>query len=94
MILTTTLVGARFRPATVRGIIAHIDIGEAIELEADPFNEHDDSAVKCLYEGTHIGFIPRTMNKEVFTQLILGNEVTCEVIAFENSITPILEVRW
>lgn len=91
--LTVTMVGAQFRPPEAKALTKAIDIGQLVELRADPDNEYDSTAVAVYYEDTHIGFIPKAMNGELFTRLQEGEEITAEVVAFESSLKPILEIE-
>jgi len=93
MQLTTTMVGAFARPPEAKALVRdELAIGAAVELRAYPENEYDDHAVACYYNDVHIGFIPRTDNGPVFAALQDGDDVFAEVIAFESTIKPILEV--
>lgn len=96
--ITTTLAGCNFRPVEARHACKALEIGEQLLLEADPFNKYDGNAVKVLTaddhagEGHFIGFIARADNSAIFAALQRGEELSCEVIAFESSIKPILEI--
>lgn len=92
-IITTTLAGANFRPADAREVTKRLVIGETLELEQDPFNEYDASAVKVIAEDIFIGYIPKADNKEIFNALSRGELITAEVVAFEASLKPVLEIE-
>jgi len=34
-----------------------IEIGDVVDLKADPNNEHDREAIAVYYQGKHIGFV-------------------------------------
>lgn len=88
----TTMVGAFARPEEARHTVRLLQPGDSVELRADPDNEYDDHAVACYKDGHHIGFIPRTDNGPLFDALMNEEEATAEVVGFENSIKPILEI--
>lgn len=89
-----TVVGATFRPAPAKDIIKRLTTqdGELLELKAEPTNEYDNHAVMVLYKpnGTHIGYLARENNYEVFLALEQGVEPTIEIVGFENTLKPTL----
>lgn len=92
--LTVTMVGAAFRPAAAKDIIKRMHIGDTVELRADPDNAYDTTAVAVYSDDTHIGFVPKESNSHLFSLLTNGEEVTAEVIAFENTLKPVLEITF
>ena len=88
-----TLAGANFRPSEARAVCKALNIGDELDLEADPTNEYDSNAVKVIAEGEFIGFIPKTDNGPIVAALNRGEEVRVSVVAFESSIKPVLEVE-
>lgn len=90
--LQVTMVGATFRPAKAKDIIKGLSIGDFVDLRADPDNEFDDTAVAVYYDDVHIGFVPKESNSALFASLQEGNEHTAEIIAFESTIKPVLEI--
>ncbi len=96
--ITTVLAGANFRPSEARAVCKALQIGDKVFLEADPFNEYDSNAVKVLAdsgtdeEDIFIGFVAKADNSAVAAALERGEELDAEVIAFESSIKPIIEI--
>ena len=87
-----TLAGANFRPADAREVCKSLGIGDTLELEADPSNPYDSNAVKVIAEDTFIGCIPKSDNTDVAAALARGEEVLVEVVGFEATLKPILEI--
>lgn len=87
------MVGAHFRPAEAKEVIKSLSVGEHLTLFRDPHNEYDKFAVGVSYEGEHLGFIPKTHNYEVAMYLDAGNELTAEIISFQNSLRPTLSIE-
>lgn len=87
-----TMVGATFRPASAKAVVTHLNVGEMVELRADPDNQYDDTAVAVYAHGEHIGFLPKDSNAEYFARLVDGEEIEAEIIAFENTLKPVLEI--
>lgn len=92
--LTVTMVGATFRPAEAKEIVRGLHIGARVQLVADPGNEYDTTAVAVYSDDVHIGFIPKESNSALFAVLMDGAEISAEVIAFENTLKPVLEIEF
>lgn len=93
MKITCPVVGANFRPTESRDALYAASIGTTCELEADPDNEYDSSAVRVLIDEHHVGFLPTDMNGPVFEELTEGAEVTATIISFEKPLRPIVEIE-
>lgn len=92
--LTVTMVGATFRPAEAKEIVRGLHIGARVQLVADPTNEYDTTAVAVYSDDVHIGFVPKESNSALFAVLMDGAEISAEVIAFENTLKPVLEIEF
>lgn len=92
--LTVTMVGATFRPAEAKDIVRGLTIGDRVQLAPDPNNEYDNKAVAVYSDDVHIGFIPRDSNSAVFAVLVDGAEISAEIIAFESTLKPVLEINF
>lgn len=89
-----TLVGVTFRGAEVKEIVKHLtrEDGKLLSLEAEPDNPYDDHAVKVIHDptNTHIGYLARENNYDVFSALANGDELCIEIVGFENTLKPTL----
>lgn len=92
--LTVTMVGATFRPASAKEALKQLKIGDKLELRADPNNDYDATAVACYYAHHHVGFIPKESNSALFAALMDGTEISAEIIAWENTLKPVLEIEY
>jgi hypothetical protein len=92
--LQLTMVGAAFRPAEAKEIVRALTIGDKVQLRADPNNEYDTTAVAVYHDDVHIGFIPKESNSAIFAVLMDGAQISAEVIAFESTLKPILEIHF
>lgn len=62
-----------------------LDAGDEITLERDVGNRYDDFAIKALYEGEQIGWIPKGQN-EILARLLDHNlDIRAKVIAHDTS---------
>ena len=90
---SSSVVGVSFRGAQVREVVKNqLNVGDQLQLVADPENEYDDTAVAVYYDDLHIGFIPRGENQQLFKALTEGGEAFAEITMFENSIKPLVDV--
>lgn len=92
--LTVTMVGATFRPAEAKDIVRGLSIGDRVQLAPDPNNEYDTTAVAVYSDDVHIGFIPKESNSALFAVLMDGADISAEIIAFENTLKPVLEIHF
>ena len=92
MKITFTLVGASFRTSADREQLRTAEIGDTVELEADPDNEYDAHAVRVLLNEHHIGFIPRWENTAIFRHIAQGGDYTAGIVSFLSVIKPTIEI--
>lgn len=92
--LQVPMVGATFRPAEAKDIIRALCIGNKVQLQADPDNEYDTTAVAVYHDDVHLGFIPKESNSAIFAVLMDGASISAEIIAFENLLRPVLEIHF
>jgi HIRAN domain-containing protein len=88
------LVGVSFRGGYAKELVKKLtlDDGELLELRAEPTNEYDPQAVMVIYkpDRTHVGYLARENNHDVFEALERGKELDVKIVGFENSIKPTL----
>jgi hypothetical protein len=72
-------------------VMGELKVGTELTLEAEPTNGHDPNAVKILYKGTMLGYIPRDSNKEISKFLQLG--YTELFSAWINRVSPELHTE-
>jgi hypothetical protein len=91
------LVGVTFRPAEAKEIVKRLnpDDGYQLSLEAEPNNPYDSNAVKVIHNptGMHIGYLAKENNYDVARALENGEELSIEIVGFENTIKPTLLIR-
>jgi len=44
---------------------AKVQRGDRLELKPEPTNKYDPHAIQIVKDGQHIGYVPRTHNKEI-----------------------------
>lgn len=94
MEIFSSLVGVTFRGSEAKEIVKHLtrEDSERLSLEAEPDNAYDERAVKVIHDptNTHIGYIARENNWDVFEALQNGDELKIEIVGFENTLKPTL----
>ena len=58
-----------------KDVLACLKIGSYLAVAAEPDNPHDKDAVKLLYDGVKVGYIPKKDNLPFVTCLKLGRKV-------------------
>lgn len=53
--------GAYYRGQEVLDLIDTFEENTELTLEREPENEYDPFAIKILYEGIHLGYVPKEM---------------------------------
>lgn len=90
------LVGVTFRGSDAKEIVKHLtpEDGHLLSLEPEPDNDYDSNAVRVVHNptGTHLGYLARENNYEVFKALEREEPLTVEIVGFENTIKPTLLV--
>lgn len=92
MNIITTLVGANFRPAEARDLVKELEIGDTVELRGDFDNPYDSNAVAVYIDDQHCGFIAAKDNGPLAAAIRNGAQLDAEVVAFETSLKPVLEL--
>lgn len=87
------LMGASFRPSEARETVRGLQAGDELTLEPDTNNKYDAFAVRVLYDGEHIGYLPKGHNTIVFEALCNHEDVSCSVFYSDNNLKPELLVR-
>jgi hypothetical protein len=75
--LKTAIVGTRFRGPEAINALRLIRKGDAIELRAEPDNQHDPNAVACYAGDCHIGYVPPGSNKALATAMSHDSAELC-----------------
>lgn len=60
--ITFPLVGASFRPIEAQLAVRDLVPGDDLELEAEPTNQYDPNAIRVIFDGLHIGYVPAKQN--------------------------------
>ena len=61
-------------------VLPYLKPGQDLDLVAEPSNPHDRFAVAVLWQGSKLGYVPRTDNKHLSRLLAQKAELFCRVI--------------
>jgi hypothetical protein len=72
---------------------AEIHEGDELVLERDPHNQYDTAAIKVLWHGEHIGWVPKKLGeaKAMLDKLLVacyGGELACWLVTTVESHEP------
>jgi hypothetical protein len=99
MTIRTTIVGTRFRGPKAVAALARLRPGDRLRLVREPENEHDPDAVAVYSGTTHLGYIPRGVNRDVADRIMSADSVaaivTAEAIVEREEVrfAPRIEIR-
>ena len=62
--------------------------GDRLELLREPENRHDPAAVRVLWQGRQIGYLPRALNPPLAAALDAGIALHARVSALRLAATP------
>ena len=83
--ITTKLAGVTYDDAqrNIRNLnLQHI---RAFDLVRQPDNKHDRNAIRVVYQGTHLGFIPKEISKYLAPRIDLGGQYEARPIRKNTS---------
>lgn len=63
--MTFTIVGMYFRSPAEQYALETAPVGTPVVLVPEPTNRFDANAVKVMIGESHVGYVPRTMTREV-----------------------------
>ena len=76
---------------------ARFAAGQPLTLASEPDNPHDPMAVRLLWEGRKIGYVPRPWNAGIAARLLAGEPLAAEITDFHSDAQPwkrlVFEVR-
>ena len=67
---------------------ARLAAGQPLSLVLEPDNPHDPMAVRVLWEGQMIGYLPRPWNTDIAARLLAGERLTARITAFSPDDEP------
>lgn len=87
------IAGLYYRSTEAHKIARGLGVGTQLRYELEPNNEYDKYAVKIIYKGIHLGYIPTVYSELIFNQLNNGNNCIIEVISNDKGAIPHVFVK-
>lgn len=78
-------VGMRFRQPEDQAVAGALLPGDPVHLEREPYNPHDENAIKVIYSDHHIGYIARDSASFIAAYMDEGRRFGATVIGRARS---------
>jgi hypothetical protein len=65
-----------------------LTVGDGLQLQREPGNPHDGRAVKVLWRGRQLGYVPRVENTAIAYLMDSGKFVTASIAQLQTSRNP------
>jgi hypothetical protein len=92
VVQNSPLAGFRYHAA---GEVWHeLRIGDRLELEREPENAHDANAVKVLWRGRILGYVPRRENGAIAWGMDRGTALRARISTLSEQPNPARRVRF
>ena len=92
LIQSSPLAGSQFH--ALPEVVARIRVGDALTLQREPDNPHDANAVRVLWQGHMLGYVPRRENKGIARALDRGEPLVARVVALRPDESPWRRLRF
>ena len=67
---------------------SRLSVGDALALLSEPDNAYDSRAVKVLWQGVQLGYVPRVDNAAVHHLLANGQTLRARIVNLQDSRNP------
>jgi hypothetical protein len=85
---------AGFRYHAAAEVWPALRVGDRLELEHEPDNPHDANAVRVLWRGRMLGYVPRRENAALAWGLARGTPLRARISALEEHASPARRLRF
>jgi len=85
---------AGFRYGAGAELWGELRVGDALELAREPANPHDPNAVRVLWRGRTLGYVPRRENAALAWALDRGTPLRARISALAEHPNPARRVRF
>ena len=92
LIQDSPLAGFRYHAAAE--VWPALRLGDALELEREPGNPHDANAVRVLWRGRMLGYVPRRENAALSWAIGRGMPLRARISALDAHANPARRVRF
>ncbi len=67
---------------------SHLDEGQALTLQREPYNPYDPRAVAVYWQGHKVGFVPQRENRVIAQMLDKGETLEAEITRLRKGMNP------
>ena len=92
LVQNSPLAGFRYHAAAE--VWPALRVGDALELAREPENPHDANAVRVLWRGRVLGYVPRRENAALAWSLERGMQLRARISALAEHPNPARRVRF
>ncbi len=92
IVQSSPLAGSQFYAA--RQVWQDMKVGDELELVREPDNAHDANAVRVLWRGEMLGYVPKRENAHVARQLDHGARVRARIVRLVEHRNPWLRMAF
>ena len=92
LVQNSPLAGFRYHAAAE--VWRELRVGDRLELAREPDNSHDGNAVKVLWRGRVLGYVPRRENAALAWGLDRGTPLRARISALAQHPNPARRVRF
>jgi hypothetical protein len=92
LVQSSPLAGFRYHAAA--DVWRDLRVGDRLELEREPGNPHDGNAVKVLWRGRVLGYVPRRENAALAWGLDRGTPLRARISALAQHPNPARRLRF
>lgn len=65
-------------------LVHRLRAGQTLDLVPEPENPHDPRAVRIAWDGAHLGYVPRRLNRHLHALLQQGAPLRCTVASVQT----------
>jgi len=92
IVQSSPLAGSQFYAGRARW--QEMKVGDALELVRDHDNAHDENAVRVMWRGEMLGYVPKRENAHVARQLDRGAQVRARIVKVTQHRNPWLRMAF
>lgn len=92
LIQSSPLAGSQFH--ALPDVVGQIRVGDALTLQREPTNPHDANAIRVLWQGQMLGYVPRRENKAIARAMDRGQPLRARVVALRPDESPWRRLRF
>lgn len=86
LVQSSPLAGYQYHAAAQ--VWPQLKVGDTLQLAREPDNAHDPNAVRVLWQGQQLGYLPRAENRAIAAELDRGTRVEARIAHLREAKNP------